>query len=262
MTDKGTTPGPGAAGADPSIAFLLDDNLGLPVREAPWTEILPAAGIVARTSTDLAAIDAMIARHEPDVAYMPIADYHRFFARGDRHYRGLAIATSKFTGLAKLPSVLVVRRDDPATGLDDLGGAEYGIINRSCSSSFFPPAILLAAQGKKVDDFLRIKAVAPWQGQIDAVVAGRVRATMVPEDVWKTNPGNARVAKVVGRYDTATPPVVVARHGLPEAPRRALLDALLAWTPRWEAVYGAFRPFYYADVHAFFHDLDGLPRDL
>jgi hypothetical protein len=33
--------------------------------------------------------------------------------------------------------------------------------------------------------------VKAWQGQIDAVVDGEIRSTMVPEDVWRTTSGNA-----------------------------------------------------------------------
>jgi ABC-type phosphate/phosphonate transport system substrate-binding protein len=95
----------------------------------------------------------MVARHEPDIAFMPIADFHRLVAKGDDYYRGFAIATSKFTGTTNLPSVLVVRKDDPAASLNDLEGARYGYINKSCSSSYFPPAILLQKHGKKLDDF-------------------------------------------------------------------------------------------------------------
>jgi ABC-type phosphate/phosphonate transport system substrate-binding protein len=97
-----------------------------------------------------------VAEHKPDISYLPVADLHRLVAAGDNHYRGLAIATSKFTGTTHLPSVLVVRKDDPATNLNDLAGAKYGYINKSCSSSYFPPAILLARQGKTLDEFFEI----------------------------------------------------------------------------------------------------------
>lgn len=40
------------------------------------------------------------------------------------------------------------------------------------------------------------------------------------------------------------------------------VDALLTWVPRWECIYGAFRPCCRADVHRFFHDLDQLPPGL
>jgi phosphonate transport system substrate-binding protein len=243
--------------------FLLDQNLGLPVQDTkPWPSILSALGINAVSTRDLVHLDEMVARHEPDIAFMPIADFHRLFAKGDDHYRGFAIATSKFTGTTNLPSVLAVRKDDPATSLQDLSRARYGYINKSCSSSYFPPAILLEKQGKSLDEFLEIVPTAAWQGQIDAVVSKEVRATMVPEDVWKTHAANANDTKIIGRYDNATPPLVVVRRNLDETIAKTLLDALVTWVPKWEAVYGAFRPFYYADVHSFFHDLDQLPAGM
>ncbi|MFO1086779.1 MAG: PhnD/SsuA/transferrin family substrate-binding protein [Reyranellaceae bacterium] len=244
------------------IVFLLDTNLGLSVDDKPWPEFLARWRIKLVSTIDLVHLDTMMAAHEPDIAFMPIADFHRLLASGDDHYRGLAIATSKFTGTTNLPSVLVVRHDDPASNLSDLEGARYAYINKSCSSSYFSPAILLAARQRKLRDFFDVVPTAPWQGQIDAVVARAVRATMVPEDVWRTDPANARTTKIIDRYDNATPALVVARRDLDEALAKALLDALVTWVPRWEAVYGAFRPFYRADVHRFFHDLDRLPPGL
>ena len=249
----------GAGSSSTSLMFLLDTNLGLPTDKKPWSDNLAAWGIKAVNTTDLPKLDKMMEDHEPDIAFMPIADFHRLRATGDDHYTGFAIATSKFTGTTKLPSVLVVRKDDPAKGLDDLEGATYGYINTSCSSSYFPPAILLEKEGKKLNEFLKIKPTKPWQGQIDAVVSGKVRATMCPEDVWRTQPENAEHTKVIGRYDNATAAVVVVRQGLDEEMSKTLLDALVAWEPKWEAVYGAFRPYYYADVQHFFHDLEQLP---
>lgn len=238
--------------------FLLDTNLGLALADAPWPEVLATHEIAAIETTDLAKLDAMMAAHEPHLAFLPIADFHRLLAAGDTHYRGLAIATSKFTGTTNLPSVLVVRKDDPATVLDDLEGARCGYINTSCSSSWFSPAILLHAVGKSLTRFFDMVPTLPWQGQIDAVVAGAVRATMLPEDVWLTEPANARTTRIVARYDNATPALVVARHDLDPAVAAALLEALVTWVPRWENVYGAFRPFFRADIHRFFHDLDQL----
>lgn len=244
------------------IVFLIDTNLGLPVEETPWPAFMAAHDIRTLSTTDLVRLDQMVVAHEPDVAFLPIADFHRLVARGDSHYRGLAIATSKFTGTTNLPSVLVVRKDDPANALLDLEGAKYGYINKSCSSSYFAPAILLQRHGRSLGGFFELVPTAPWQGQIDAVVANRVRATMVPEDIWQTSSANASTTRIVDRYDNATPAVVVVRHDLDEALCRALLDALVTWVPRWEAVYGAFRPFYRADVHRFFHDLELLSPDM
>jgi hypothetical protein len=238
------------------MTFALDKNLGIPTDQTPWNETLAAAGINAIQTDNLVELDEVVFRHEPDIAYIPAADYHRMFAKGDHHYRGLAIATSKFTGLPLLRRLLVVRQDDPAKGTD------YGYINKSCSSSYFPPALLLEKKGRKLNEFLNIMQVKPgptWQGLVDAVVEKKVRSTMVLEGVWKTFPKNAKTTKIIGEYVGGKPPIVLVRQDLDETICKTLLDALLAWVPAWEAVYGSFKPYYYADAHPFFHDLDTLP---
>ncbi len=247
------------------VKFTIDSNFGLDVGKAPWTDFLPAHGITPEATADLVHISQSVARHEPDIAYLPVADFHRLIGKGDNHYRGLAMATSKFTGLVRQRCLLVVRQDDPASSMADLHGAKFAYINKSCSSSYFPPAILLQRQGKKLSEFLDMTPVKPgptWQGLIDAVVSKEVRATMVLQDTWDFLPKNAADTKVIGEYAGGVEGVVIARHGLDDAVRQALLDALLAWTPPWGTVYGGFKPFYYADVHAYFHDLDQLPDDL
>ena len=138
------------------LSFVLDQNLGLPACDEPWKTTLAAAGIAAHETGDLAAIDRALADHEPDFAYVPTADFHHLLRSGDEHYRGLTIATSKFTGEA--------------------------------------------------------------------------RATMVLEDVWRTAPDNAeKKTKVIGKYDSCRPPVVIARKELEQDTCTTLLAALLAW---------------------------------
>jgi phosphonate transport system substrate-binding protein len=244
------------------LSFVLDQNLGLPASDEPWKTILSTAGITAHQTADLAAIDQGLAEHRPDIAYVPTADFHRLVRSGDQYYRGLAIATSKFTGDPRQSSLLVVRSDDPATGLDDLAGADYGFINTSCTSSYFSPAILVTRLGKTWDKFLHFVPVPAWQGQIDAVVSKKVRATMVLQDVWRAQAENAQTTKVIGQYDNCKPPVVIARKDLDEGTRRTLLDALVAWEPDWSGIFGGLKPYYYADVHPFFHDLDQLPAGM
>ena len=61
----------------PSMTFLLDANFGLNPDEKPWSDILPAAGIKTISSTDLPWIDELVANHEPDIAFIPIADFQR-----------------------------------------------------------------------------------------------------------------------------------------------------------------------------------------
>lgn len=237
------------------LTFLIDENLGLYPDEHPWSEVLPRAGITTISTTDLPALDRRVARHEPDIVFMPIADFHRVLATGDHHYRGFALVTSKFTGSTNMPSVLVVRKDDPATRVDDLDGASFGYINRSCSSSYYAPAILLHHLGRSLNDVFDLQPTPPWQGQIDAVVSGAVRVTMVLEDVWKSVPANAENTKVIGRYDNATGAVIVVRDGLTLP---TLLGALVTWKPKPDALFGGFTQFAESDVALFFHDLDQL----
>jgi len=258
MSITATAPEPTQTSKKP-LYFLLDRNLGLPADQEPWQSFLTELGIRTDASTDLVDIDKQIADSSPDIAFIPIADYHRLLARGNNYYHGFVIASSKFTGSVDLPSVLVVGKDDPAKSLDELEGATYGYINKSCSSSYFPPAIMLQKKGRELDQFLKIKPVKAWQGQLDAVISGEVRATMVPEDVWRTTPDNAKHTKVIDRYDTAKPAMIVAREGIDDNVRKQLLYRLIEWSPKWEAVYGPFKPYLLAEVFSFFHDLDALP---
>ena len=262
---RSASPEAPASGRAAPVKFILDSNFGLDVRERPWSDFLPAHGIAAEATADLVRISQSVSRHEPDIAYVPVADFHRLTRTGDRHYRGLAMATSKFTGQVRQRCLLVVRRDDPADSIAGLRGAKFAFINKSCSSSYFPPAILLQRQGETLSGFLDMTPVKPgptWQGLIDAVVSKAVRATMVLQDTWDFLPGNAESTKVIGEYAGGVEGVVIAREGLDASVRQAFLDALLAWVPAWDTVYGGFKPFYHADVHAYFHDLDQLPDGL
>lgn len=53
------------------LSFVVDQNLGLPACDEPWTTLLAATGITATVSTDLAGIDRALAQHQPDIAYVP-----------------------------------------------------------------------------------------------------------------------------------------------------------------------------------------------
>ena len=117
---------------------------------------------------------------------------------------------------------------------------------------------MLNAKGIAFEQFLSMQPVKAWQGQIDAVIDGSVRATMVPEDVWRTTPENEQRAKVIDR-NAGKPALIVARHDLDATLHAALTTALVRWVPPWSSVFGCYTPFVYADVHHFFHQLDQLP---
>ena len=80
---------------------------------------------------------------------------------------------------------------------------------RSCSSSYFPPALLLNGKGLKLEDFLDIvpiKVEPTWQELVDAVVQAGVRPTMILEDSWELLPKNAEHTKIIGEYSGKTLP--------------------------------------------------------
>lgn len=243
------------------LTFILNKNLDFPMTEEPWTSIFSAAGIKAEATIDLARIDKLLTEGGPDFAYVPGAAFCVMMSERNEHYRGLVIATSKFTGQSAQRSLLVVRHDDPATSLEDLEGSEYAYLNRSCSSSFFPPAILLQQAGRKIDTFFKLKQVAGWQPRVDAVVAKTVRATMILEDVWKMTPENVDVAKVIGEFFPCVPATLIVRKGLDPEVVSTFREHLLNYVPVWSNVYGAFRPYYFADVQTFYHQLSQLPED-
>ncbi len=256
MVDIGSTPNRSTVG---TAVFVLDSNLGLAVHEPHWADVLRRLRIEARASTDLVDIDRTLAEHRADLAFVPAADYHAFAT--DPHYRGLAVATSRRTGRPDQDAVLVVARDDPARSVDDLVGATLGYVNTSCSSSYFAPALLTHRDGRRLRDTFDLVLVPAWQPQIDAVVSGRVRATMVLDDVWSALPANDDRTRVIGRVEGLVPPVVIARSDLDPRTVDALVAELLAWVPPAGATYGPFVAFEPSYFERFFGMLTGLAGD-
>jgi phosphonate transport system substrate-binding protein len=253
---------------DRQYKFLIDSNLGLSASATAWPETFANLSIATEETNDLPYIGKRMLSHEPDFGFIPAGDYWRMrrahFSSdrsNDFRYRGLAIPTSKFTGVPRLASVVVVKKDDPAQRVKDLKGAKFGYINKSCTACYFAGGVLLSKEGEQLENFWELKPTSPWQGQIDAVGEGQVRVTVVPEDVWVSEPRNAETTKVIGKWEDGVPAFVVVREDVDERACEALLKALVRWMPPWQNVYGAFKPFYLADVVRFFHELDGLPRD-
>ena len=150
----------------PPLKFILDKNLELPTEQGSWLKMLTAAGIHAEATTDLVHIDELLKSGGPDFAYVPGADFVRLVLDNNPYYDGLVIATSKFTRFPYQTTLLVVRKDDPATSIEDLKGSKYGYMNKSCSSSYFPPAIMLESKGQDLN-FLDAIEVAGWQPRVE-----------------------------------------------------------------------------------------------
>jgi hypothetical protein len=244
------------------ITFVLHRNLDLPTDKEPWNGMLKAAGIKAEASTDLVHIDKLLSEGGPDIAYVPGGDFCRLILHGNQYYQGLVISTSKFTGEPSQRTLLVVRKDDPANSIEDLAGSTYGYMNKSCSSSYFPPAIMVNSKGTHFDEFFKIVEVPGWQNRVDAVVAKKIRSTMILDDVWKMTPSNAQTCKINGQMDHCPPSILIVNKRLDSETVAKLRGQALSFMPSWQAIYGSFRPYFYADVQTFTHSLSELPADI
>jgi ABC-type phosphate/phosphonate transport system substrate-binding protein len=233
----------------------LDANLQFPEDGRFWASYLE--GCEVEHYTDLAALTERLVRHDLDASYLPAANC--FFLRGDKGYRGLASARSARSKAPYQSSVLIVAKSSPAADWRALEGARIGYINTFCTTSYFAPAILLAREGLALETFFDAFPVAPWQGQIDAVVAGAIDATMVYEDVWRARADNAERTKVIARLDDLPTPVFIGRSD--EAFVSRFEEKLVAFDGRATSgtLYAGFSPYQGERMERFFAEIARIP---
>jgi phosphonate transport system substrate-binding protein len=120
---------------------------------------------------------------------------------------------------------------------------------------------VLAREGQGLQSFFNAFAVAPWQGQIDAVVDGSIDVTMVYEDVWLSRAGNAQKTKVIARLDGLPTPAFIMRADASEVFATNLTHQLLTYAakPMPGALYAGFGPYQDAHMQRFFAELERLP---
>jgi phosphonate transport system substrate-binding protein len=248
-----------SARAAPNLLGGFDENLGFPLADPYWRSYFAAENCEIDEATDLDALTAQLLAHKYGFSYLPSANY--FVLRSDPFYRGIASARSPRSGVPLQNSVLVVAKSNPVTDWHKLRGARLGYINAYCTTSYFAPSILLAREGLVLDAFFDGFAVAPWQGQIDAVVDGSIDATMVYEDVWLSRAGNAQKTKIIARLDGLPTPVFIARTDAAEAFTSNLTHRLLTFAskPLPGALYAGFGAYQEAHMARFFAELERLP---
>lgn len=237
----------------------FDANLDFPQTNPYWASFFADGGWDISSTSDLDALTDMLLRERLDFSYLPSANC--FFLRGARAYRGLASALSARTRAPAQNSVLVVRSASPAASWHELRGARLGYINTYCTTSYFAPSILLARAGLALGSFFDAFTVAPWQGQIDAVVDGSIDATMVYEDVWLARADNAARTKVIARLDDLPTPAFLVRSTMAAATAAKLKAALLAFAPPPDAtlLYAGFGAYQDARMQRFFAELETIP---
>jgi phosphonate transport system substrate-binding protein len=190
------------------VAGAFDGNLDFPFSDPTWAAFANAAHCAITSYTDLDVLTSALSQRLFDFSYLPSANC--YFLQ-NAPYRGIVSALTPITKRESQSSLFVVAKSNPAMHWSELRGKRLGYINTYCTTSFFAPSILLARDGIVMTKFFHAFPVAPWQGQIDAVLADAIDATMVYEDVWLAKPDNADHTKVLARIDgLPTPPVIVS----------------------------------------------------
>jgi phosphonate transport system substrate-binding protein len=138
----------------------------------------------------------------------------------------LASARAERSGGTIVTSVLIVPQTSDARSVLDLRGKRLGHINSYCTTSYFSAPILLAEHDVPFGTFFStVEPVGAWQHQIDAVVAGRVDATMVEQGIWLNKPANAAATKIIGSVDRLPGPVIVLATSVDPAFASAFLTS-------------------------------------
>jgi phosphonate transport system substrate-binding protein len=247
------SPQPHASTSGPSSTLAHDGNLGLPVDDPAWRDFLDCHGLHGAAYDDMAKLTVDLKQSVTACAHLPAANY--FYLRDDPSYEPVASALYAADQTPRLASLLVVAKSSAVTTLDQLRGGRLGYAHRYCTTSYFAPALLLLENHDAIADFFAaLIQVPPYQGQIDCVVAGRVDATMVQEDVWLKTPANAEATRVIARRDDLPTPLVIVGANPGGEFKKDLTQLLFAHRPRITptTLFWGFVPYQRKQVEEFF----------
>ena len=240
------------------LEAAFDANLDFPLDDAGWAAFSKGTHCAVTSYTDLDILTTALRQQLFEFAYLPSANC--YFLR-DAPYHGVVSAVTPITRRPMQSSVFIVAKSNPVTSWHQLRGKRLGYINTYCTTSYFAPSILLARDGFSLKGFFDAFPVAPWQGQIDTMLAGGIDATMVYEDVWLAQPSNAERTKVLARLDGLPTPPFIVRASMDTAVEAELKQTLLGLTPAVgpATLYAGFAEYQDALMQRLFADLAALP---
>ena len=236
-----------------SLTFAYDGNFRFDVEDPAWRQFFDTHGVRPVRYDDMAKLTEALTASVQTVAYLPAANY--FYVQHSRSYEPLASALYAADDTPNLTSVLLVRSSSDVTEVDQLRGASLGYAHRYCTTSYFAPALLLHERGESITEFFeRMVVVAPYEGQIDAVLAGLIDATMVQEDVWRKTPGYARTTRVIARKEHLPTPLVIVDTNADRGLKRDLSRVVLSHRPQItpDTLFSGFVPYRRRQVEEFF----------
>ncbi|MFK0016488.1 phosphate/phosphite/phosphonate ABC transporter substrate-binding protein [Streptomyces sp. NPDC091027] len=237
-----------------TATFLYDANLRLDVDSPDWAAFLGEHGVhVHGFHGDMAPLTEQLEGHAATFSYLPVLNY--FHLRADPAYEPVASALYAADGTTGIPSVLVVPADSEVTDPGGLRGKRLAIAHRFCTTSFLAPLLLVHDLGSHIDEFFgELVVTPPYEGQVEAVVAGTADATFVQEDVWRKDPAHAEKTRVIARRDHLPTPLFIVGTQAPPRLRSAVLELLLHHRPADEAsaLFSGFAPYDAAAVEETF----------
>ena len=234
------------------LTFAYDGNFRFDVDDPEWRELFDKHDLRPVRYDDMAALTEALRSSVQTVSYLPAANY--FYVRDDPAYEPIASALYAGDGSPNLSSVLVVRASSDVAEVDQLEGGSLGYAHPYCTTSYFAPALVLKECGHSIADFFgELVVVPPYGGQIDAVVAGLVDATMVQEDVWE-EAANAGLTRLIARKTHLPSPVVLVDAGADAPVKQDVTNAVLSHRPDVtpDILFTGFVPYRRGQVEEFF----------
>jgi phosphonate transport system substrate-binding protein len=101
-----------------------------------------------------------------------------------------------------------------------------------------------------------MQQVEAWQPQIDAVVAGKVDATMVPETVWEKVAENKKTTKIIATQENLPSPLILCKKDANKELVKELKELLFAFQDPHAPLFNGFIPYQKELTEAFFSEAE------
>lgn len=237
------------------ITFAIDYNIGIAATDPIFQEFFAKRNVNPILYKNMKVMTQELEEQKVQIAYFPAANY--FYFKNDPSYVPIANTLYAANKSPKIGSLLIVSKNSPISSLAQLRGKCLGYIHPYCTTSFFAPALLLHRNNFSIHNFFSsMREVGPWQLQIDAVMAGKVDATMIEEDVWYKLPKNADRTKIIARVDNLPSPIVVCSSQLSDSFIRDFQKVLFAYQAKVtsRSLFSNFIPYQKEQVEEFFNE--------
>lgn len=237
------------------ITFALDYNLGLAATDPVLQAFFAKHNIDPILYKNMKTMAQELEEHKLHLAYLPAAAY--FYFKKDGFYTPISNSIYSANRKTKISSLLIVSSNSSVNTLSQLRGKCMGYTHPYDTHSFFAPALLLARNNYSIHSFFSsMREIGASQIQIDSVIAGKVDATMVEEDIWFKLPKNSERTKIIARVEQMPSPVILASKELNQTLVKDLQQFLYNYKPSLTStgLFNGFVPYEKEQMEAFFEE--------